>query len=429
MKSHYVYLLIALLCSSLSSRADTPRRLALKGIQAYYEWIGACLESIEADLPAISASAEAAAKFYLQEDCRIYAAGDFGIVGEAVGRSGGMIRFRWGSPIQQYLKGQGPRVVFIALREDQYAQYLAQAREHLSEDNAFVVLMGPRKLLDRAKADGFPMASAIENHAAVHEGLFAIGEETYVVPTSPVASLLTLWVWTAEFVAASTREGNMPVMYQSYAIPGARERVENLKDVRFEAFTPPPIGAGTLGRAFLHAARADLDTFFHHEKDKIAEVAVRAFETKRAGHGLYAFLHGHAIVTQQLTFPSSPNFFTQLNHGWFEQKREITLTPGDFVFCVGYSVRFHNNEYKQWDDQARESGATLAWSFTDYEQEDIEAVKAAGEIWINQHWNYGDAVVEVPGLEFKLFPTSGLIAQAVLRLVESGLTTLHHAEE
>jgi len=421
---------ILFLCLALSVQAaDANTQRALPGIDSYYEWIQSCLKASEADLPAISASAEAAAKFYLQDNCKIIASGDFGVVGEAVGRSGGMMRFRWGSPIKDYVKDQPPRVVLLALREDHYEEYLAQAREKLSNDVSFVVLLGPRKLLDRAKADGFPMAVAIDNHAAAEEGLFSLGDGKFVVPTSPVASLMTLWVWTAEFVAACTREGKMPVMYQSYAIPGAKERAEQLKGLRFEEATPTSIQAGVLGRAFLQAARADLETFYQHEKNNLAAVAVKAFETEKAGYGVYAFLHGHAIVMQQLSFPNSPNFFTQLNQGWFEQRKDVTLANGDFVFCVGYSVRFHDNEYKQWDERARQSGATLAWSFTDYERNEVEAVKAAGELWVNQHWDYGDAVVEVPGLDFKLFPTSGLISQAVLRLVESGIFSLHQAAD
>ncbi len=415
-----------LLCFSTPLRAensDTQR--ALLGIDSYHAWIQTSLKAIEADLPAITTSAEAAAKAYLQDDWQIVASGDFGVVGEAVGRSGGMMRFRWGSPIKDYVKGPGGRVVFLALREDNYEDYLAQALKTFSTDSAFVVLMGPRKLLDRAKADGFPMAAAIENHSTPGEGLFADGEGVSVVATSPVANVPTLWAWTAEFVSACTREGKMPVMYQSYAVPGAKERAERLKDIRFEEAVPPPIPAGVLGRSFLQAAAAGMETFYQNERTNLAAVAVKAFETKKAGQVVYAFLHGHSIGMQQLAVPGSPNFFTQVNSGWFEQNKKITLEKGDFVFCVGYAARFHDNEYKQWDVTARQSGATLAWSFTDYQKDDVEAVKAAGELWVNQHWAYGDAVVVVPGLDFKLFPTSGLIAQAVIRLVEAGIYGLN----
>ena len=39
------------------------------------------------------------------------------------------------------------------------------------------------------------------------------------------------------------------------------------------------------------------------------------------------------------------------------------------------------------------------------------------EVYIDQHWAFGDAVVEVPGYDVKILPTSGVISEAVLWMV------------
>jgi hypothetical protein len=413
--------------SSPAAKA-TPAKPSQPGtaMDDYYSWIQTNLDALEKNLPAITASADAAAEKYVTGEWDLCASGDFGVVGEAVGRSGGIMSFRWASPIGQYIKPGARQIVLLALREDHYEDYLKQAREKLADASSFVILMGPASLLERARKDGFPHSATIDSQAAPGEGLFPAAGDTRAVSTSPVANLAALWTWTSEFVAACTRREKMPTLYQSFGVPGAKDRAEKLKGVRFEEQAPVPIKPGVLGRAYLNAARSDLGTFYKAERANLEKVSRMAFETARQGHKVYAFLHGHAIVMDQLTYPSSSGIFTQLNpNNWFAQNPKLTLGQGDFVLCVGYASQFHDGDFKGWDDSARKAGATLAWSFTDYQASEVQAVRDAGELWINQHWAYGDAAVEIPGYELKAFPTSGLIAMAVLRLVEAGVFGLN----
>jgi uncharacterized phosphosugar-binding protein len=395
-------------------------------MDAYYSWMQANLDALEKNLPAITTSAEAAAEKYVTGEWDLCASGDFGVAGEAVGRSGGIMSFRWASPIGRYVKPGTKQIVLLALREDHYEDYLKQAREKLADASSFVILMGPASLLERARKDGFPHAATIDNQAPSGEGFFPAAGDARAVSTSLVANLAALWTWTGEFVAACTRRGKMPALYQSFGVPGAKDRAEKLKGVRFEEQAPAPIKPGVLGKAYLNAARSDLGTFYKAERENLEKASRLAVETARQGRKVYAFLHGHAIVMDQLTYPSSAGIFTQLNpNNWFAQNPKFTLGQGDFVLCVGYASRFHDGDFKAWDDSARKVGATLAWSFTDYQPAEVQAVRDAGELWINQHWAYGDAVVEIPGYELKAFPTSGLIAMAVLRLVEAGVFGLN----
>jgi len=396
---------------------------AAAGMARYHRWMRSQLDAIEADLPRVSLVAERAAMRYATGTWQIAAAGDYGVVGEAVGRSGGIMAMKWGYPFNYLdLDAETNAIVLFALRADQYEKYLREAKAALAGDNVFVIAMGPAPLLERAEADGFPLDAKLPVHAAGTGGLFpGSAPDTWRVATAPVASMALLWTWTAEFVAACTRQGAMPVMHESYAVEGAEARAKERAKRRFEAEAPDPVARGALGRAYLAALRELLGRFDEAERPALKRVVAEARAHRRAGGRLFAFLHGHAIVMQQLDVPHSPGFLEQLNRDWHRQKPDITLREGDFVWCIGYSVRFHDGAYERWDEKAREAGATLAWSFTDYNEAEVEAVRAAGEHFVNQHWAFGDAEVEVPGYPHRICPASGYIAQAVLRLFEAGM--------
>ncbi|MCY3023263.1 MAG: glycoside hydrolase family 5 protein [Planctomycetota bacterium] len=79
------------------------------GAEAYYQWIGSCLDAVEKDLPAITASAEAAAARYVKEDYELGVCGDEGVVGEVVGRSGGFMRLYTDGPGAQDARRHRPQ--------------------------------------------------------------------------------------------------------------------------------------------------------------------------------------------------------------------------------------------------------------------------------------------------------------------------------
>ena len=99
-------------------------------------------------------------------------------------------------------------------------------------------------------------------------------------------------------------------------------------------------------------------------------------------------------------------------------RRNVTVNEGDFVFCVGFDSIFLGRTWNNTGERLRDAGAQIAWSFTDYKEDDVKAVLPE-EIWINQHWDFGDAVVEVPGYEIKICPTSGILGEVVMWMVHA----------
>ena len=45
-----------------------------------------------------------------------------------------------------------------------------------------------------------------------------------ICPTDTVINIINAWTWTGEFIGACTRQGKMPTVYESYGLPGGRER-------------------------------------------------------------------------------------------------------------------------------------------------------------------------------------------------------------
>ena len=78
-------------------------------------------------------------------------------------------------------------------------------------------------------------------------------------PLDTVINVTELWTWTAEFVAACTRLGKMPVLYQSYGLPGGYERAKKYQGKRFhDDLTIRPIAAGVLGKEYLNQIKGML---------------------------------------------------------------------------------------------------------------------------------------------------------------------------
>ncbi len=404
-----------------SELEDSPPQFSTweHGDDEYYLWLFACMLQIEGDLPSIIESAETAAHLYVGEDYGLVVSGSTAFKAEANGRSGGMIQLG-----ALWRQGHVSRrtIVLYDLREEQLEQDVATAASLRQNDN-LVIAFARRPVLREAEQAGAAFDATVENHAGYDGGLYQAEDGSWVVPTDPTANLVALWVWTGEFVAACTRLGKMPTMYQSYAVPGARERAGKLQQLKFHEETPIPVEPGVVGRRFLDELREDLAQVREQETDNLRAVATLAAQAGTAGRGVYAYLHGHALL-REIGCAHDPGYFTQINDNWYHQREDIQLEPGDFVFCVGYDCLFRgDDEPRRWGyfaERARKADATLAWSITSYKPEETAAI-LPGEIFVDQHWDFGDAVVPLPGYDIKILPTSGVVSEAVFWMVTAEL--------
>jgi hypothetical protein len=211
-------------------------------------------------------------------------------------------------------------------------------------------------------------------------------------------------------------------MGQSIMVPGAGDRWEKYKAFKFHAEAPAKVEAGRLGRAYLAALRRILATVHDEEMGRIAQVADQALAARRAGHRAHVFAHGHAI-RYHVEVPHDTGLFHQVSRGLFALKADHGIQPGDLVFCVGYDRIFQGSYFADAMERMLAAGASLAWSMTGYNKDPASGPIAvpAGETIVGQHWDLGDAVVQVPGYDIEILPPSGVVAEAIFRMTEAEL--------
>jgi len=376
---------------------------ATGGSKMYHGWLKGCLKDIRRDVPSITKSAESAARLYVEGEYKIGAWGDPGFVEEFRGRSGGILPILW-----RLRQNAAKTIVLMTLRDDRLADDLLQASEFRKQGNTVVIFA--RKTMTK---DLKPSAtlSLIDTHAAEHGGLISSGDK-WLVPTDPPANIAALWAWTGEFIAACTRLGKAPQVWQSMMVPGATERNEKYataldhavpKGRLFLEKSPPPFPPGKAARAYLDGVMKNVDEVFTKEGAAIRTVASTALQTRADGRGIYAALTGHSLM-HEMGCAHDP--------GLFKPVANADIKAGDFVIGMGYDSILTGEFWKNVAETIRPTGAKIAWSFTDYRPDAAKSL-LPGELYINQHWALGDSLVTVPGYDVKILPPSGVIEDAI----------------
>lgn len=396
-----------------------------EGAVDYARWLIGAIETIQSRLGTVAASADQAAEKYVESHRHIAVAGDRAFMFEAYGRSGGLMRMDIVKDLRHAREKKG-RIVLLALREDHLQEDIDLARLLNQRDDHVVAFARPR-LLDRARKAGVRFDAAIATPAAPDGGLYALPDGSTIVPTDSAAAIAAGWTWTAEFVAALTRRGKMPPMFLGYAVPGGRERQKRIGWIRFHEQAPHPTPRGKLGEAFLARMRQDALLLARRELFDIRAAAALALAAGQAGRPTASFLHGHAILAHGRNLPHDPNYLPQINRDWFKLKRDTRLTDGEFILAVGFDEMFRGRKYDQFAERARHAGAVLAWSFTDYKPAELARV-GPGEVFIDQGWAFGDAVVPLAGYDVPMIPTSGVLSEAVLWMTTAEIAAHRHRD-
>jgi len=402
-----------------SGPSEPASQPAAVGAEAYYQWLTGCLDAIEKDLPKYTRSAEAAAELYVKDGCEIADYGGDPFAREIFGRSGGMMKMM---TFDEALLGKklAPElekaVVLVGLRDDGVDKAAEKIAE-FKKKGYYVVVFGRAALLARVRATGALADAEFDTHAAPEGGLFQDAKGQWIIPTDSAAASAASWMWMGEFVAACTRQGKMPVMYLGYAVEGAMEREARYKGVKFHDKLPSRLEVGQLSKQWMSSLRKSLASMHASDMPQIRRAAAEAKEARAAGHKLWAYLQGH-VTLKLLPYPHDPQWFEPIHRDWATLRKDATVGKGDFVLCIGFNQVFAGKDWGNFAENSRAAGAKLAWSFTDYMPEQVRAVPA-GEIYINQHWDKGDAVALVPNYDIQCLPTSGVIAEAVLWMVHA----------
>jgi hypothetical protein len=224
-------------------------------------------------------------------------------------------------------------------------------------------------------------------------------------------ALALLWAFTGDVVAACTRSGQMPTMWQSVMVHGARERNARLRGKRLDpAGNVPPVAPGVLGNRYLDQISAGVAGLVR-ERAKLRGAADLLRDTLgRSGTIFHANLGHYEPV--RLLAPDFPAALRVLPR----KEPEVALAqlgkPGDALFVVWYT-----DMPAALLAAGRKAGVRSVCMVAGNPERAHDTSLA--DVFVDPQWKFGDAVVPVPGYDVKILPPSGVLNSLVFFAVLS----------
>ena len=368
------------------------------------DYLAALLEGIEGLRPRLPAISEAADQIAgsLATDGRLLLASvrpDF--TSEGFVRSGGLMLAEEWRPQTRLSPDDTVILGWSGASPNQELELLRDLRA----SGALIVGIGPASWVGADSQVGADLF--LESAILLSEAVTApFGGEDY--PLISLQNLVVLWTFTGEIVAALTRVGRMPAMYQSVLVAGARDRNAQFADSRFHHMHQvPAIPLGQVGGEYLDAIGEILRALIEEEARAIERVGAVCAQVLNNGRVIHVGMISHFPVYQHGA-PGDPLYMRRLarldgeSPSVAELERELQL--GDLFFFLGY-YRRPTQAYQV----ARRAGAQI-----------VEVITGDGldgqpqpDYVIRPRWPFGDAVIWVPGYDVEILPSSGIVQAAI----------------
>lgn len=341
--------------------------------------VAKALELARGDIPAMAGVADAAAA-RLAEGGNFYAGGQASLVSELCGRAGGFMQ----------LKSLGETVPTAADVVLFTPEAGAEVPSALVDTGALIVVFGGASEGDNVHA--FP------NHAA----------EADISPT--LANAIPGWLFTGELIAALTRLGRMPVLFESIGLYGGYPRIQRFQQAGVfyhDTHDVPAIAAGTIANGYVDAITAMLRRVEAEERANIERAAEWAADARRADKRLIMYSMGHLFPDEVEKTAIGDLFESAVwNSGFFALKvPDHSYAPGDVLIHIGYQ----HPPYRMLQ-RARPAGARVVYvdllRHRDYAHDpDV--------IWIDPMWPWTDACVPIDNYDVPALAASGVVNGAI----------------
>lgn len=337
------------------------------------------LDACRADIPAMQSPAEAAAE-RLAAGGALWVCGQPSMVSELSGRAGGIMMIRG-------LRDKQPEAGDVVLFFPEDGDTVSRERPG---NGALVIVFGA--------GHGPGRELFFSNHA----------EECGVSPT--LANAIPGWVFTGELVAALTRLGKMPVIYESIGAYAGNARIQQYKSGAIgwhDDMTVPPAAHGLLGNRFIEIISGMLRRVQQDEHGDLARAGAWVRQAKADGREVIMYSMGHLFPDEVAKTAIGRLFRSTVWNAGFRThaKPDDTYTPGDVLIHIGYQ---HPPEVLL--GRARPAGAKVAYVAL---YADRDYVEDDGVIWIDPMWDWPDACVPLEGYDVPLLPASGIVNGAI----------------
>ena len=260
--------------------------------------------------------------------------------------------------------------------------------EAWTASGALVIVFG-------AHVEGPP---SFPNHAA----------ETGISPS--LANAIPGWLFTGELVAALTRLGKMPVLYESIGAYQGMPRIAQFEQAGIfwhEQHTVAPIAAGELANTYIDRMKAMLRRVEKEEREAIDTTGAWVREARAAGKTVYMYSMGHLFPDEVEKTAIGTVFQSAVWNAGFRTSAppEHTYSAGDVAVHIGYQ-----HPPRRLLDRAIPAQAKVSYVAV---RPDRDYTDRADVIWIDPMWPWDDAIVPVAGYDVPALAASGIINGAL----------------
>ena len=365
------------------------------------------LPAITAQVPAVIASAEAAAARLLahpEANINVPYWEQMGFAEELINRAGGLANIL---PTDSYGRPPTPfDVVLLSVRswETQRSAIVQQVREYQAQGWTVTVIGSAAGKPRDLGADYF-----LDNGAP--SGKASLGR------INVLANVTLGWLWCCEYASALSRQGKFPAVLQSICIPGGQEydRTVQTQQGRYtQVECETPVAEGALAYAYLGRVQwlaHDLrGARVQEQLDRAAAViAQRLADGGRVGiAGM-----GH-LINEEVKHDNATPWLGFRVVGIVDTSFAWHLQPGDLLVWMSY-----NGMNSIYDDYARYIAASQVELISCYAPDPEFAKDPPPTLaHIDQSWKLPDAEVAIPVFPDYMAPISGLNVTLLARMLD-----------
>lgn len=244
----------------------------------------------------------------------------------------------------------------------------------------------------------------------------ATGPTATEAPLNSLVNVMNGWIWQCEFVAACSRQGEVPGILMSIYLPEARphnERIQNDRFLRQPCSTPIP--AGALSQIYRDRVRRLIDDLNRDPVRAQLKTSAHLIRRHRAAGKIPAIASCTHFGMSEI-FLDTRAKWKPITAVWHASTAFTNAVhPGDLLVWLAYiGIGTPNEDYGRY---IRQSGADFITSFVP----DADPAKNAPDAraHIDQSWALGDAEVPLPFPPGRMAPVSGLNVGLIWRLLDA----------
>jgi len=380
---------------------------AALAVQPALREYNARMETFQAQIPAVTRSAEQAAETMLAHPealLNVPYNEQMGFAEELMNRSGGLAHV---SPSGGY--GRVPTendVVLLSVRswEGQSDLIRRWVKEYKTEGWT-VTVIGSKAGRPRGLGADFFIDNGAPSGAAKHGRI------------NVLANVTLGWMWCCEYAAAMSRKGRFPAILQSICMPGADEydrSVQSAEGRRSTVECADAIQAGELSQLYLMRigvlAKDLASERIQLQLGQAAEVI--AGRLARGGRvGMVGMGH---VILEEVKVENKTPWIGFRAVGNSNTAIKAYLRPGDLLVWMSY-----NGMNSVYEDYAKSIADAKVDLISCYAPDPVWAANPPPTLaHVDQNWKLPDAEVPIPVFPYYIAPVSGINVTLLLRMLD-----------